>query len=107
MKEFKGTQGEWNVAINGNSVLPDNLFVNAPVREEYGRGRSAICNLYLSNNAVKCITEAKANAQLIAAAPDLLKALQQAKVVLSSYNTDTSIDAWVNANEAIKKALGK
>jgi phosphoheptose isomerase len=48
--------------------------------------------------------EAQANAKLIAAAPDLLKALKKCSKVLSMYNSDKSVDAWYLAEQAIKKA---
>ena len=54
---------------------------------------------FVSNKAHKA--REKADARLIAAAPDLLKALQQAKRVLSVYSIE-----WSLAEDAIAKATG-
>lgn len=51
-----------------------------------------------------CGTETEANARLIAAAPDLLEALQEA--VNKGYMWDHDPDLWSKASAAIAKAKG-
>ena len=59
-KEFKGTKGEWGVYEYGGTVVVQDIDRNGIVAEVH-RGED--------------IDVAQANAQLIAAAPDMLKAL--------------------------------
>jgi len=47
----------------------------------------------------------KANARLIASAPELLKALQECKRVLAGYKSEEAINAWYKAQEVTNEAL--
>ena len=87
MSKEKFTQGEWNICENwdedyieiGTSSQPEICLVNKYSIEE---------------------NEAKVNAKLIAAAPDMLEALQNLE------NDDNSIPehAWILVKDAIAKA---
>ena len=89
MKKFKGTKGEWVVSDkNPMMVLTDN-----------GAYRSNAMQVVNSS-----VEELKANAKLIAAAPDLLSALQH---FMTDYkNGEISMGTIGNAELAINKVLG-
>lgn len=88
--EFKGTQGDW-VAVKHEGYDYDVLCEG-----------DEVCWLGLG---VEDLEEQKANAKLIAAAPDLLKATQYALKILEDVNHH-KID-WVRGTvrNAIEKAL--
>jgi hypothetical protein len=89
MKELRITPGEWSVfyGTNGTVVLneDDEMIVSA-------------------RNAISGPSEQNANARLIAAAPDLLEALQDA---LHAYDKHGEHSEWDFARAAISKALGE
>lgn len=91
--EFKGTKGEWEVYDNGN-------FPEIKLKGQYV---GQICMMPYSNaefeKAVNSKEENEANAKLIAAAPDLLQALQ--KIAVNS-NDHAMIRIAI---KAIQKAL--
>tara|TARA_R110000850_G_scaffold224803_2_gene350239 strand:- start:21 stop:344 length:324 start_codon:yes stop_codon:yes gene_type:complete len=98
--EFKGTQGEWKSVSNdsyweviNNRKYNDNesIFTASLHINKYHKGK--IYSDSLSN-------ESKANAQLISAAPELLKALQDVY-------SDLFQGAIPNDLEFIKKAINK
>lgn len=93
MKEFKGTPGPW--LFNGYEIESEQCDYIADV---YGTKAST--------------DEEKANANLIAASPELISALQQ----LLEIHDDQSGKAWTtsskrraldNARAAVNKALGE
>ncbi|NDV46272.1 hypothetical protein D0T49_04360 [Paludibacter sp. 221] len=98
MKQFKGTQGEWESAAID---LADYKQVSI------GSGKKVICHLHIENEISE---EVKSNAQLIAAAPELLEALQH----IVDYeermraNNDPKIGNghFNKAKQVINKALG-
>lgn len=70
MQEFKGTKGKWYVYDNTD-------YLEIKVKENFVGN---VCNaIYteVESSIPKSELENKANAQLIASAPELLKALQQ------------------------------
>lgn len=79
MKEFKGTKGEWK---------REGTIIFVP-----GGGFD-----------VRYMPDAEENAKLIAAAPDLLEALQDA---LHAYDKHGEHSEWDFARAAIAKALGE
>ena len=94
MKEFRGTEGEW-VVSGGTSI------VSMPSQ----------CKI---TNSVSgwSYDEAKANARLIAAAPDLLEALLSLMDGVANLPPLAAIDGvlkteWEQGLKAINKALGK
>lgn len=94
MSEFKGTPGTWNVAFHGS----DNCWIVDSEND------SAIAKVtrYKGEGVIQ-----KANFNLIAAAPDLLEALQWLQMALAS---GTSMDICIGqekAETAIAKALGE
>lgn len=94
MKDFKGTPGPWEVEDNGHFY-----DINA--------GRTTVGDTCSSiswfDNDVHRGPVAKANARLIAAAPELLEALQMI-MTGDFYMPKESADA---ARAAINKALGE
>lgn len=101
MKEFKGTTGEWKAVHYSpwsNKVTTVDGYEIADVYD----GRC---------NGVFSITEAEANAQLIAAAPELLNALQALMDGVANLPPLTAIEGvlekqYKQAEKAINKALG-
>lgn len=100
MKEFKGTPGPWS--LNKHDIFSEH------VSDEYNF-ISAVCS-YLDKQTKKgfmlsgCVSTS--DAQLIAAAPDLLEALQN---MVTSYEFEASSDnpSLLAARAAISKALGE
>ena len=87
MKEFEGTPGPWHVSNEGKLVIRDDEWLVPVATAGY------------NTNA-----EELATANLIAAAPDLLEALQDA---LHSYDKHGEHSEWDFARAAISKALGE
>ncbi|MEY0949681.1 hypothetical protein AB7179_05690 [Providencia manganoxydans] len=106
--EFKGTPAPWIISDSGHSIMDSEQFIFADVRRH-----AILCRWHEKGfehwddeGASKDIgIETKqANAHLIAAAPELLEALQS----LLTYGCITG-DDWVieKAEAAISKALGQ
>lgn len=96
MKEFKGTKGEWFAARDANGL---GIFTE----------REKICTLFEHRHSGE---EVDANASLIVAAPELLKALLS---ITEYWNTPQESNLSLNyhiehslrlAKKAINKALG-
>lgn len=67
MKEFKGTRGEWKYL----KTRKGHYYIS-------GIGWENFCKVFtITDGFSNCKKETKANAKLIAAAPDLLKVLQE------------------------------
>jgi hypothetical protein len=106
--EFKGTQGEWKSVNNdsyweviNNRKYNDNesIFTASLHINKYHKGE--IYSDSLSN-------ESKANAQLIAAAPELLKELQKIKldIEIGVIGVRKSSPIYQGIVRSINKALG-
>ena len=96
-REFKGTEGKWEIMMDGDEIK----IIQADSLENGAGWRSyiAICE------EVQCIEDAN----LIAAAPDLLEALQLL-LKQTKNRTTTTYPEWYGAVNkglaAIRKALG-
>ena len=99
---FKGTKGKWKVI---NIELFD--YSTCVV----GNDKTSVCHLFYEGRTIT--DEAKANAKLIATAPELLEALQNLVALKESKDKSGKDEnylksqpiAWENAKKAISKAL--
>ena len=99
---FEGTQGNWK-------VINIELFDYSTC--EVGNDKTSVCHLFYEGR--KITDEAKANAKLIATAPELLEALQNLVALKESKDKSGKDEnylksqpiAWENAKKAILKAL--
>ena len=103
MKEFKGTLGPWE--IKAEEV--DKHYIR--IRGTRLGGRFKVANVltpFYEGVHEREANETRANAKLIAAAPELLEALQ---AVLSKWTFGPAYNApeFVAARAAIAKALGE
>lgn len=104
--EFKGTPGNWEIIYV--SGIPIGIGTSIE-RVTFGNYLQVIANSVLPNTDEEWETEKEettANMKLIAAAPDLLKALQECLLSMDevkSYNLDEQ--RKLNAKKAIEKAL--
>jgi hypothetical protein len=104
MKEFKGTKGEWE--IDYSRILGGDCEIVSI--EVSNTDSKKVCNIWKKdahrNDQNQDYSTSKANAKLIAAAPDLLEALQ---LVREEYYGTTNMDAtlWNKVTKAIEKAL--
>mgnify|MGYP000934282920 CR=1 FL=1 len=97
MKEFKGTKGKWefddiNMKIKGSGDIEGRTVIaNVSPEMDYSRGMTTQC----------------ANAQLIAAAPELLNTLMELHDLLEENLPEWYLKGHHNrAVKAINKALG-
>lgn len=96
MKEFKGTPGEWSVMMDDDEIkiIQSKSLEKGPIWKTY----VAICE------EVQC----REDADLIAAAPDLLEALQAMLRAGQKQNWNERYESEMNAaRAAISKALGE
>ena len=115
MKEFRGTKGEWRVYEYDDTVVVSDIEHNGMVTEVHTPDKHCNHLAYCHDGTHwgEDIEVAKANAHLIAAAPEMLKALQS---IVEYWNTPQKGNLSLNdhvehslklAEEAINKALGK
>jgi len=100
----KHTPGPWNL---GSSDLPvSGLSIHANVA---GRKHSTLCRLVSAKYSGMSQSEEYATAKLIAAAPQLLEALQELVNVhaAGAANETIALDFWDHAKHAIAKATGE
>lgn len=99
--EFKGTKGEW--VINRISGIATGIGVAEKV--EGGTYTTMMCEFFLPDTDEEYEeSDIEANAKLIAAAPDLLEALQILFDV-DEVDSHALFNAQVKAQQAINKAL--
>lgn len=98
---MKHTPGPWFIKPVSNATVEGNLNI-IQTESSTGKGYHVSYSAAWDDNEVTKI-EAQANANLIAAAPDLLEALQEVVKVLDGAGCEA---ATVKAKAAISKALG-
>ena len=97
MKEFKGTPGPW--CVHDNGVFYD-------IQTHSGINIGDICaSQHTFDDGVHNGLVATANAHLVAAAPELLSALQN--IVNYHFGKTATAPAYLEAKAAIAKALGE
>ncbi|EUC95748.1 hypothetical protein [Providencia alcalifaciens] len=108
--EFKGTPAPWIISDSGNEIMDSEQFIFADVRLH-----SILCRWHEKGfehwddeGASKDIgVETKqANANLIAAAPELLSELIRLRNIVASYKQDSGDNLDIT-DAAIAKALGQ
>lgn len=116
MSEFKGTPGPWQITRNQYSE-----YCSTENCELAIKGNDGEMNLVVAGVVSDCIDEHKANANLIAAAPDLLQTLQTLVDRIDYYASlpdrgEVNIEDWAYtagsddmnaARAALAKALGQ
>lgn len=90
-QEIKYTKGEWYLQKHSDA------YTNI-IRCNNGKGHQT---LFIASTPQSTLPEARANAKLMSAAPDLLEALQEVIAI-----SDRNHIAWVKAKIAIEKAIG-
>lgn len=100
MSEFKGTPGPWKLMPFSDSLRIDSQSSIVA----FGADKDNLSMVYQGEDLTVKWEEERANAQLIAAAPELLEAL---KACLSWVNNGIARGAHVKAQAAITKALGE
>lgn len=99
MSEFKGTPGPWRVSEKVGDFIH--------IRHNNNEPGAMSLNLAHVTARSSWAREAEANAQLIAAAPELLKVLQ---TLVFAIDNGTQMDVMIATDEAeaaIAKALGE
>ena len=96
MKEFKGTQGEWEVDGIAND-FSEGVYTS-------DIDGDIIC--FAPENFGPSMVKWEANAKLIASAPDMLKALITARFDLKSLGAKENAPMINSIDKAINKALG-
>lgn len=98
MKEFKGTPGPWVASKTDRSIGP----VSRDDDQSYGMILPVAWVEFDGNDAYQ-----QANANLIAAAPDLLEALQELAFLCEHDEGCRELTEYKRAKAAISKALGE
>lgn len=100
MEKFKGTPGPWRVSEKRGDLI-DIRYNDSVV----GAISLNLAHVIARQSWLK---EAEANAKLIAAAPELLEALQRCESVLSNIPLEVcDVEDLLYARAAINKALGE
>lgn len=110
MSEFKGTPKPWHLDIpkfkgrwTGFNTMQGECYGIYATNDDL----EAIACVPKDNMLFHSTQNHLANAQLIAAAPDLLEALQAAKTELEMYIPITYVKVLDKIDAALRKALGK
>ena len=102
----KHTKGPWAVVEHDHAIC---IQTESPSKTKYGASRYAAIGGFDRNDRAQ-LEEARANARLIAAAPELLDALEQMVSVFldtEGRHGESENDAMDAANAAITKATGE
>lgn len=106
---MKHTKGNWEPFIHKYPTKPREIYAGVGIADERPEGIywTMICDMILpktDKQYIKEHEEIKANAQLIASAPELLEALKVAVRWIDSEIMVDDNDVTKNMKEAIKKA---
>ena len=103
-KEFKGTKGEWRVYEYDDTVVVSDIEHNGMVTEVHTPDKYCNHLAYCHDGTHwgEDIEVAKANAQLIAAAPEMLKVLQD---IVEGLYPSTAEEAFIFVDIAKKMAI--
>ena len=106
--EFKGTKGEWKYSLlQTKGEMCDVLIYSEFTYGSKRIGSLQIPNSYLGRDGKLDECTVESNAQLIASAPDLLKALIESQKHLVEIGTEDSGQQYYSNMQAINKALNK
>lgn len=100
MAQFKGTPGPWRVSEKRGDLID--------IRHENNEPGAMSLNLAQVVARQSWLREAEANARLIAAAPELLEALQRCEAILSVIPLEVyDVEDLLHARAVINKATGE
>lgn len=104
MAEFKGTKGNWKIGNNFSNVVTDEKTERASYSEENYMSELKYYGGYLICESVS----KKADAKLIAAAPEMLKALDRINNIIYENSISVGSEEYFEirslCNDLIKKA---
>lgn len=108
MEKFKGTPGPWKVRFMNNGQEDSDFFVEAKNnnRPDLGYGIEILGDDYGDHNGYTH-EQRLADASLIAAAPELLEALQRFVTFVDKQNLIYESSMVREAKSAIRKALNQ
>jgi len=120
MDEYKHTPGPWGWSVDNDDTGKE-FKINCTPRIEGGHqsnGASWICSVWTPKTGkryscghrtrtLRDFVEAQANAFLIAAAPDLLEALEATERYMTETGVSHEYPVMTNARAAIAKATGQ
>ena len=101
MEKQNHTPGPWILVLDNH---PNHRSIYVRTDSHGGNIAKVVATRDSSNDATWSQSRVEANARLIAAAPDLLAALE--RVTLQLAHEHTNDEAWVEARAAIAKATG-
>lgn len=105
MSEFKGTLGPWSVDTDIDDGYGDESVISHWVRGAPHPNAPGFGGLVVASVVADCVENSEANARLIAAAPDLLEALQA--LIRHAEKLGRHSGVYDKARAAIARATGE